>query len=77
MARYFNRQVVLGKGLLVRVNRALRTLVSDEGVNVLANLTDAERNALDATNGMLIYNTTSDELQAYVNGSWVTLAEVV
>lgn len=36
-------------------------------------LTTTERNAFGAANGMTIYNTTTNKLQTYVNGSWVDL----
>jgi cytoskeletal protein CcmA (bactofilin family) len=36
-------------------------------------LTTTERNALTATNGMVIYNTTDNKFQGYEAGSWVNL----
>jgi len=39
----------------------------------LANLTTTERDALTASNGMVIYNATTNELQAYENGAWANL----
>ena len=39
----------------------------------LANLTTAERDALIAANGDLIYNTTANRIQAYQNGAWINL----
>ena len=36
-------------------------------------MTTAERNALTAVNGMVLYNTTTDKLQVYAAGSWVDL----
>jgi hypothetical protein len=39
----------------------------------LANLTEAQRDALTAENGDMIYNTTSNKLQGYQNGSWINL----
>lgn len=36
------------------------------------NMTTAERDALLATNGMIIYNTTTSAFNFYENGSWVT-----
>ena len=35
--------------------------------------TTAERNALTAANGMVIYNSTTNKFQGYENGSWVNL----
>lgn len=39
----------------------------------LANLTDAQRDALSAENGDMIYNTDDNRYQVYQNGSWVRL----
>lgn len=39
----------------------------------VANMTTTERNALTAANGMLIYNSTTNKMQAVENGSWVDL----
>lgn len=35
--------------------------------------TTTQRNALSATNGMVIYNTTDNKFQGYANGTWVDL----
>ena len=40
----------------------------------LPNLTTTERNALTATLGMKIYNTTTGEEQTYIGGSWIVMA---
>jgi hypothetical protein len=36
-------------------------------------LTTTERNALTASNGWIIYNTTDNELQVYKGGAWVNI----
>ena len=36
-------------------------------------LTTTERNALTASNGWIIYNTTDDQLQVYKGGAWVNI----
>lgn len=44
--------------------------ISNEGIPIVPNLTTTERNALSASNGMIIYNTTTNTLQKYENSSW-------
>jgi len=39
----------------------------------LVNLTSTERDNLTASNGMMIYNTTTDKAQVYAGGAWVDL----
>lgn len=39
----------------------------------LPNLTTAQRDALTAANGWLIYNTTTSKIQAYAGSAWVDL----
>jgi hypothetical protein len=39
---------------------------------IAPNMTTADRNALTAENGMIIYNTTTTQFEFYENGSWVT-----
>lgn len=36
----------------------------------LAQMTTTERNAISATNGMMIYNTTFNKFQGYASGAW-------
>ena len=36
-------------------------------------MTTAQRDALSANEGMIIYNTTANRTEAYENGSWVDL----
>ena len=36
-------------------------------------LTTTERNALTASNGWIIYNTTDNQLQVYKGGAWVNI----
>ena len=61
-----------------------RLQVSDTGVDITGNivssgytqfgsLTTTARNALTASNGMVIYNSTLNKFQGYENGAWVNL----
>ena len=55
-------------GNSVRVNNV------EVGETVLfPSLTTTERNALTASNGMVVYNETTDKLQVYAGGSWTDL----
>lgn len=46
-------------------------LDGDGGYLQLPSLTTAQRNALTAVNGMKIYNSTTNQVESYENGSWV------
>ena len=39
----------------------------------LANLTTTQRDALTASNGMIIYNSSTNKFQGYENGAWANL----
>ncbi len=55
-------------GNSVRVNNI------EVGETVLfPSLTTTERNALTASNGMVVYNETTNKLQVYAGGSWTDL----
>jgi hypothetical protein len=40
---------------------------------VMASFTTTQRNALTAVNGMMIYNTTTNQFEGYENSAWVSL----
>ena len=46
----------------------------DSVVQVGNTYTTTTRNALTATNGMIIYNTTTNKLEAYIAGAWHTIS---
>ncbi len=46
---------------------------STTGALLLPRMTTTQRDALTAVNGMLIYNSTNNVLEAYENGSWVNI----
>jgi len=43
----------------------------------LPQLTTAERNALTAVNGMVIYNSTTGQIESYENGAWGAIASII
>lgn len=67
---YFAADVGIGG---TPVTSALLTLTSTTGALLLTRMTTTQRNALTATNGMVIYNTTTGQVEAYTGGSWSAL----
>ena len=49
------------------------SVVESTGLLQLPLFTTTQRNALSASNGQIIYNTTTNTFQGYANGSWVNL----
>jgi hypothetical protein len=71
-------QVQSGGTLYVGATGSLSTsciaeFTSTTGAVLLPRMTSTERDALTATNGMLIYNTTTATVQARAGGSWTSL----
>tara|TARA_R100000808_G_scaffold7522_1_gene22041 strand:+ start:12820 stop:13065 length:246 start_codon:yes stop_codon:yes gene_type:complete len=64
-ANFFGQTALLGAA-------DVETLAIGSTIRV-ANLTSTERDAVTAANGMMIYNTTTNKMQAYENGSWANL----
>ena len=52
---------------------ALLDLVSTTKAFILPRMTTTQRNTMVATNGMIIYNTTTNKFEGYENGSWTNL----
>lgn len=52
---------------------ALLELDSTTGALLLTRMTTTQRDALTAVNGMVIYNSTNNVIEAYENGSWVNI----
>jgi hypothetical protein len=45
---------------------------STSGAFIVPRMTETQRDALTAVNGMIIYNTTTNQFNFYENGAWVT-----
>jgi len=63
----------VGIGTATPVTSAAVDISSTTGALVVPRMTTTQRNALTATNGMILYNTTDNQMQARVNGAWVAL----
>ena len=60
-------------GIFVRGETDDLEITGTTGALKAPTLTTTQRNALTASNGMIIYNSTLSTMQAYANGSWVDL----
>lgn len=58
-------------GIGVDINASAKLNVG--GAVMFGSLTTAERDALTAANGMVIYNSSTNKFQGYENGAWVNL----
>jgi hypothetical protein len=63
----------VGIGTTSPASSALLDLSSTTGALLLPHMTTAQRNALTAVNGMIIYNTTTNQIEGYVSGAWTGL----
>lgn len=62
-----------GIGTVTPATSAKLELASTAGALLLTRMTTAQRDALTAVNGMVLYNTTLNKFQGYENGGWVSL----
>ena len=64
-----------GEAMRVKGDKGVVTqdYVEAGGYVQFGSLTTAERDALTATNGMVIYNTTNNKFEGYQNGGWINL----
>lgn len=63
----------VGIGTSTPATSAQLEIASTTGALLLPRLTTAERDALTAINGMIIYNSTLNQIQGRVNGAWTNL----
>ena len=63
----------VGIGTASPATSARLEIAGTTGALLVPRLTTTERNALTAVNGMIIYNTTDNEMQGRINGAWVAM----
>ena len=63
----------LAIGTAIPATSAKLEISSTTGAVLFPRMTTAQRNALTAVNGMVIYNTSLDKLQVRAGGSWISL----
>lgn len=64
------KEGTVGIGTVSVDTSAKLEILSTTGALLLPRMTNAQRNALTAVNGMMIYNTTNTRIEAYENGAW-------
>jgi hypothetical protein len=64
--------IKVGDGAASRTTSAGIEISSTTKALLLSSMTTAERDALTAIDGMIVYNTTTNAFNFYENGSWVT-----
>tara|TARA_R110000824_G_scaffold233474_3_gene421785 strand:+ start:1705 stop:1947 length:243 start_codon:yes stop_codon:yes gene_type:complete len=60
-------------GIFVRVEADSLKITGTTGAIQAPSLTTAQRDALTAEHGMIIYNSTTSTMQAYSNSAWINM----
>jgi hypothetical protein len=63
----------VGLGTISPATSAKLDLTSTTGALLLTRMTTAQKNALTAVNGMVLYDLTTNKFQGYENGAWANL----
>lgn len=63
----------VGIGTAIPATSAAVDITSTTGALIVPRMTTTQRNALTAVNGMIIYNTTDNQMQGYINGAWAAM----
>lgn len=70
----FKAAVLNGElGIFVRIETDSLKVTGTEGALIAPTLTTAQRDALTAEHGMIVYNSTTSTMQAYSNSAWINL----
>jgi len=59
-------------GIGTTIPQGALDVTSTTGALIVPRMTSAQRDALTAVNGMIIYNTSTNQFNFYENGAWVT-----
>ncbi|OHB77363.1 MAG: hypothetical protein A2Z34_11500 [Planctomycetes bacterium RBG_16_59_8] len=62
----------IGIGTTSPATSAMLDVSSTTGAILIPRMTTAQRNALTAANGMIVYNTSTNAFNFYENGAWAT-----
>lgn len=68
-----NSSGIVGIGTTSPNASSILDLTSTIGALLVPRMTTAQRDALTAANGMIIYNTTTATMQGYINGAWANM----
>ncbi len=66
-------QDAVGIGTAVITTSAILDIDSTAGAVIVPRMTTTQRDALTAANGMILYNTTDNQMQGRINGAWAAM----
>lgn len=67
----------LGINIKTPATSAAVDITSTTGALLVPRMTTTQRDALTEVNGMIIYNSTTNDFNFYVNGNWITYAPAI
>ncbi|NBU24015.1 MAG: hypothetical protein EBS38_08985, partial [Actinobacteria bacterium] len=70
---YLSSSGQLALGTSAVATSAALQIESTTGALIVPRMTTAQRDALTALNGMIIYNTTTNTMQGRINGAWANM----
>ncbi len=63
----------VGLGVTTPAASAALEVASTTGAVLMPRMTTTQRDALTAVNGMIVYNTTTNQMEGYINGAWTSM----